>query len=268
MKKINNPLEIPSDIKYINGVTNVLLGFFSLLVIAMAVQYVVKNKINNLSSLVIKGDVAHNDISSIRNKMNSTLKGNFYNIELLKTKQAFESIPWINQAVVKRVYPDRIEVKLSEFKPVAIWGSRDDLKLIDDQGVAFEADAEEAEYDQMPQLIGPDGQGKVILEMYKHLATAFLPLQNKLNVLELNARGSWMATLEGGARIELGRGSVVSVIERANKFANSAEQMLIKLNKKIIDIEYIDLRHTDGYAMRLHGVTTLDLTAINASIKK
>jgi cell division protein FtsQ len=268
MKKMNSPLEIPSDIKYINGLTNVLLGFFSLLLIAIAVQYVVKNKISNLSSLVIKGDVAHNDISSIRNKLNSTLNGNFYNIELLKTKQAFESIAWINQAVVKRVYPDHIEVELSEFKPIAIWGSRDDLKLIDEQGVVFEADADETEYDQIPQFIGPDGQGKVILEMYKHLGAAFMPLQYKLKILEVTARGSWMATLEGGARIELGRGSVASVVERANKFANSAEQMLIKLNKKIIDIEYIDLRHTDGYAMRLHGVTTLDLTAINASIKK
>jgi cell division protein FtsQ len=84
----------------------------------------------------------------------------------------------------------------------------------------------------------------------------------------LHHYSSWIASLEGGAHIELGRGSVVNVIERAKKFANGADQMLAKMNKKIIDIEYIDLRHTDGYAIRIHGVATSDLTTANAAIKK
>jgi cell division protein FtsQ len=200
--------------------------------------------------------------------MHSNIRGNFYSIDLFKTKQAFESITWVNQAVIKRVYPNHIEVKLSEFKPKAIWGGRADLKLIDDLGIIFEASAEDEEYDQMPQFIGSEGQGKVMLDMYKDLVIAFAPLQYKLKVLELNARGSWIATLEGDARIELGRGNANNVVGRAQKFANGADQLLTKLNKKTNDIEYVDLRHTDGYAMRMHGVITLDLTAANATIKK
>jgi cell division protein FtsQ len=268
MAKMKNSIEIPADIKYINGLSNALYCLFVLIALGSVVQYFFKNKINNLSGVIIKGNVAHNDISSIQSQMSSNIHGNFYSIDLLNAKNTFESIAWVKDAVIKRVYPNHIEVKLSEFKPQAIWGSREDSKLIDDHGVIFEANADEVEYEQMPLFIGPDGQGKVMLDMYKGLVISFSPLQYKLKVLELNARGSWIATLEGGAHIELGRGSVADVIERTKKFAKGAEQILVKMNKKIIDIEYIDLRHTDGYAMRIHGVTTSDLTTANAAIKK
>jgi cell division protein FtsQ len=268
MAKIINSQEIPVDIKYINGLSYALYCLFAMLVIGSLVQYFIKNKTSNLSGVVIKGDVTHNNISSIRNHIYSNMRGNFYNIDLLKTKQVFESITWVNQAVVKRIYPNHIEVKLSEFKPKAIWGTREDLKLVDDLGTIFEASVDGDEYDQMPQFIGSEGQSKVMFDMYQNLTMSFAPLQYKLKVLELNARGSWIATLESGAQIELGRGNPADVIERVRKFAQGADQLLTKLNKKTNDIEYVDLRHTDGYAMRMHGVTTLDLTAANASIKK
>jgi hypothetical protein len=44
--------------------------------------------------------------------------------------------------------------------------------------------------------------------------------------------------------------------------------MLKKLNKNKADIQYVDLRHSDGYAMRISGVSTLDLNAPNSTIKK
>jgi cell division protein FtsQ len=145
---------------------------------------------------------------------------------------------------------------------------REDMKLVDEKGVVFEINTEDDEFDQMPQLIGPEGQGKLMLEMYKDVSIALNPLKNKLKILELNARGSWIATLDGGAHIELGRGSAIDVIDRVRKFSLGAEQMLTKLNKRPVDIQYVDLRHSEGYAMRMRGVSTLDLTAGNASLKK
>ena len=268
MTNMINTLEMPGDIKFINWLSYVLLCFFLLLVALNGFQYLSKNVIKNLDSITIKGNINHSNSSSIRSNIISNVAGNFYNIDLDKTKQIFESISWINQAVVRRVYPNQIEVRLTEFKPKAIWGVREDMKLVDDSGAIFEANAEEDEYDLMPQLIGPEGQGKLMLDMYKVVAMALEPLKIKLKILELNTRGSWIATLEGGAHIELGRGSATDVADRVNKFSTGAEQMLTKLNKKIIDIQYVDLRHAEGYAMRMHGVSTLDLTVANKSSKK
>lgn len=268
MEKIINSMDTPNDVKYIIWLSNALYIFFALLVLASVTQFYIKNNNNNLKGIVVKGNVTHNDITSIRNQIVVGIQGNFYNINLTQTKQTFEATPWINHATVKRVYPSQIEVVLSEYQPKAIWGSREDLKLIDDVGVIFETNADDDEYDQLPQFIGPDGQGKVMLDMYKELAATVNLLQNKIAILELNARGSWIATLEGGARMELGRGNIVDVIERVKKFSQGAEQVLAKLNKKMTNIQYIDLRHTEGYAMRVQGVTTLELKDTLTSVKK
>ena len=268
MKKIDNTLEIPVDIKFVNGLSSVLFFIFMFFFALCIFEYFFKNKMQNLNGINIKGDILHSDIISIKNNIISNVSGNFYSINLVKTKQIFETTPWVSQAIVKRVYPSHIEVKLSEYKSEAIWGAREDLKLVDEKGVIFEASSEHDELDYMPQLIGPEGQGKFMLDMYKEVSNAISPLKQKLKILELNARGTWVATLESGAQIELGRGRTVDVIDRISKFATGSEQILIKLNKKPIDIEYVDLRHSEGYAIRMHGVSTLDLITQNTSLKK
>lgn len=268
MKSRANSPQTPIDIKFVNGLSSVLFGIFILLVALSGFQFVMRSNTKNLDAITIKGNVAHSDISSIRNIISNNINGNFYSMDLVKTKNIFESTPWINHAVVKRVYPSHIEVRLSEYKPKAVWGAREDMKLLDDMGTMFEANAEDDEYESLPQLIGPEGQGKLMLDMYKDVSSALSPLKNSLRNLELNARGSWIATLDGGAHIELGRGNTVDVIDRVIKFSTGAEKMLTKLNKKSIDIQYVDLRHSDGYAMRMHGVSTLDLTIATTSLKK
>ncbi len=268
MKSIAKLAEVPADIKFVNGLTNSLFGVFILLLILSGFQYIAKNNIKNLDTLKIKGDVVHNDISSISNYISKKIYGNFYNLNLEKTKQIFESTPWVSHAVVKRVYPNHIEVTLSEYKSKAIWGARGDMRLVDEVGKIFEVGADEDEYESLPQLIGPEGQSKLMLKMYKDVSNVLQPLNSTLRNLELNTRGSWIAILDSGAHIELGRGNTVDVVDRVGKFSVSVEKMLTKLNKKSLDIQYVDLRHSDGYAMRMHGVSTLDSTLPTESLKK
>jgi cell division protein FtsQ len=268
MKSIAKLSEIPADIKFVYGLTNSLFGLFILLLVLSGFQYVVKNNIKNLDALTIRGEVAHNDISSISDFTSKNIYGNFYNFNLQNTKQIFESSPWISHAVVKRVYPNHVEVTLREYKSKAIWGARENMRLVDEAGKIFEVGVDEDEDESLPQLIGPEGQGNLMLKMYKDVSNALQPLKGTLQKLELNARGSWIATLEGGAHIELGRGNAVDVVDRTGKFSASVEKMLTKLNKKSWDIQYVDLRHSDGYAMRMQGVSTLDSTLPTASLKK
>jgi cell division protein FtsQ len=71
--------------------------------------------------------------------------------------------------------------------------------------------------------------------------------------LSLSVRGSWRAELEGGATIELGRGTDEEVMERVERFVRTVAQVTGQYQRPL---EYADLRHTDGYAVRLKGVTT------------
>ena len=78
----------------------------------------------------------------------------------------------------------------------------------------------------------------------------------------MSHRGSWRAELDTGAVIELGRGSDDQVVARSERFARTFEDVKTRWPQPL---DYADLRHTDGYALRLRGVTTsLNTSTSNA----
>ena len=70
----------------------------------------------------------------------------------------------------------------------------------------------------------------------------------------LSGRGSWRAGLDSGAVVELGRGTEAEVLARCERFARTLEGAIARFRQPL---EYADLRHTDGYAVRLRGVSTV-----------
>lgn len=77
----------------------------------------------------------------------------------------------------------------------------------------------------------------------------------------LTDRGSWRAKLAHGAVIELGRGGVDEVMVRVQRVSQTLAQVTNKLGRKVTAIESADLRHDNGYALRLRGVSTQDVPA-------
>ena len=79
-----------------------------------------------------------------------------------------------------------------------------------------------------------------------------------MQALELSARGSWRATLDGGAVLEIGRAQgeseVDELAERLRRFVASLPELTRRYQSPVL---YADLRHRDGYALRLKNVSTL-----------
>ena len=92
-----------------------------------------------------------------------------------------------------------------------------------------------------------------MLQMWRGLSPAAEKLGESIDRLELSGRGSWRATLGSGAVVELGRGSEAEVVERFGRFAQSITQVTAQYRSPLLSA---DLRHADGYAVKLRGVTT------------
>ena len=60
--------------------------------------------------------------------------------------------------------------------------------------------------------------------------------------------------LDTGGEIELGRGSEEEVIARTERFASTLTQVVARYQRPL---EYADLRHNEGYALRLKGIATV-----------
>jgi cell division protein FtsQ len=59
-------------------------------------------------------------------------------VPLTERREALESLPWVEQAHVQRVLPNRIRVEIAERTPVAFLRTGSDLSLVDAQGVILD----------------------------------------------------------------------------------------------------------------------------------
>jgi len=49
------------------------------------------------------------------------LTGNYFTIRLDRARQAFETLPWVAQASVRRIWPNRLRVTLTEHRALGQW---------------------------------------------------------------------------------------------------------------------------------------------------
>ncbi len=212
-----------------------------------------------LAGITVLGDVEHNNAVTLRANVVTRLSGNFFTIDLDRVQAAFQAVPWVRSASVAREFPNRLRVTLQEHSPVAYWGDDGESRMVNSYGEVFEANVGEVEDEKMPRLRGPDSQSQQVLTMFRVLAPIFSELSLPLESLELTGRGSWRARVAHGAVIELGRGDTAEVLVRMQRLGHTLVQATAKLGRKVAAIESADLRYDNGYALRLRGVSTVDV---------
>ena len=257
--QVNTSVAVPLDVKLMHMAASLM--FMGLVAGALAggVWALVQLPAFALRGITVHGDVEHNNEVTLRANVVTKFTGNFFTTDLARVRSAFESVPWVRLASVQREFPNRLRVTLQEHKPVAYWGDDGEQRMVNSYGEVFEANVGDLEDDKMPRLSGPDSQSQQVLAMYLALAPVLKDLTLSLDSLALTDRGSWRAKLAHGAVIELGRGSVNDVMPRMQRVSHTLAQVTQKLGRKVTAIESADLRHDNGYAIRLRGVSTQDV---------
>src|ERR1700731_882694 len=92
----------------------------------------------------IAGDVRHIRRAAVRDAISGRLAGNYFTIRLDQARRAFETLPWVAQVSVRRIWPNRLRVTLTEHRALGEWN---DGRLLSDAGVLFVANPAEAEAD-------------------------------------------------------------------------------------------------------------------------
>ena len=245
----------PFDIRLMNGVANLLFAAVALAAVVAFGLWLARLPVWALQGISVHGDTEHQNAVTFRAQLASRLQGNFLTLDLTEVQSLFEAVPWVQQAVVRRAFPNRLHVTLIEHQAVAWWGEAGGGQLVNAQGEVFEANPDDAQADRWSELIGPPGQSARVWAMHQRLAPVFERIGRDLRRLELDAQGSWRAVLDNQARIELGRGEVGDLLERLQGFASTVTTLTTRYGGR--DIESADLRYPNGYALRLRGVTTL-----------
>jgi len=251
---MSTTLPLPLDVRLMNLTTSLLATVLLLGCMAAGLWWALRNPAFAIGHITVEGDTAHNSAASLRVNVAPRLSGNFFTLDLDDARAAFQSAPWVREAVVQRVFPNQLNVTLREHVPAALWGE-EDMHMVNVQGEVFEAAADDTD-EELPRLLGPEGRAAEVLQMYRLLAPELEPLGQPLVGLALEARGNWRAELESGAVIQLGQGQPEELRARLEQFARTAGEVAARHQRGPGSIASADLRHVSGYALRLRGVTT------------
>jgi cell division protein FtsQ len=250
----------PIDVRLMNISAALLGAGVCVAALLGAAWWVVRHPVFSIHSIAVVGDTLHNNDVTLRANVAAKLQGNFFTLDLSQARSAFESVPWVRKAVVRREFPNRLNVQLEEHRSAGLWGEDSESRLVNTYGEVFEANAGDAEGEDLPRLIGPEGQGLLVWQTYQLLNPLFMALDARVDVLELTSRGGWRMQLDGGAVLEMGRGTAQDLVARVERFTQTYTQVLSAYQRTGLDrIELVDLRHNEGYAIRLRGVTTVAL---------
>lgn len=251
------PATQPTDVRLMHAGANALYALVLLAVVVVALGRLAQAPWFSFRHLSIEGEAQHTTDLLVRMYALPRLAGGYFTMDLKKAREAFEAVPWVRRAVVRRVWPNQLVVELEEHHPVAYW-ERDngDDQLVNAQGEVFDVNLSDVEDDNLPTLRGPQGSAPLVLDMLQRLAPVFTPLGASIDKLALSERGSWRLTLDRGTVLELGRGEPGEVLQRTQRFAGTVTQITSRFGHR--PVEYADLRHSEGYALRLVGMGTVD----------
>lgn len=254
---MNKTLPVPLDVKLMNMTAMALMAAFVVLGLAMVLRGVSRLPVFDIQAITVTGQVSHSNALTLRANVGSRIAGSFFTVDLARVQAAFEAVPWVRRAVVHRGFPNSLRVDLQEHVAVGYWGGDARSQLINSYGEVFEANVGEVDQEVLPLLDGPPAQSAEVLAMYRAITPLFESMELPVAQLELSGRGSWHAQLESGADIELGRGGVDEVTARARRFLKTLTQVTSLYARQASAVQSADLRHENGYAIRLRGVSTL-----------
>jgi cell division protein FtsQ len=221
----------------LNWIANFLFATSIVMLLYGLLFVVVHLPIFPLREVRVEGDLSHVNREQIKLIVAKHLKGNFFTLNLERTRDAFEKLPWARSVSVRRRWPDQIVVGIEEHQALARWGN---LALVNTHGELFHAASDAV----LPVFYGP---GDGVLEVTKGYAQFEKTLRMaNMNIaqLKLSPRRAWEIKTQDGMQIALGR---VDMEKRLEKFAKGYVTTLSHLNVKVT---YADLRYPNGFAVR------------------
>jgi cell division protein FtsQ len=215
-----------------------------LLVLAVVAVHVARPILNRpLQALRVDGQLSRLTPLQVATAAGVTPDEHLFDADLAAVRARIEALPWVAQARVSRVWPDRIAIRVRERRPYARWG---ESALLDEQGRIFvpsAAELDDAAFKSLPQLAAPTGREAEAMKTYVALAAALAGTPFAPVSVTLDARGEWISTTAQGLIVRYGEGDPLAKVPLLRDAVQRA------LGERIATSAAIDLRYTNGFAV-------------------
>ena len=169
----------------------------------------------------------------------SAIGGGFLSVRLDRIRDGLEQLDWVDSASVRRVWPDRLHIVVTEQLPAARWGDRG---LLNTRGELFVETARH-ELTELPRLAGPANEVQRVAAQYLALRGPLIEAGLGLSAVTLSERGAWRIVLGNGIEVKLGR---QQTDDRVTRFIEVAAPVVARHEARI---RYVDMRYSNGFSI-------------------
>jgi len=256
-----------NDARFINFIANTLALLAVSAMLLGVVVWIAQRPYFAISTIQIEAmeaeDLSYVSPASVKATIAGKLAGNFFSIDLDRTRELIETVPWVRHAQIRRVWPDSLRVQIEEQQPLALWNEG---QMINTWGEAFTANQGALpDNAELPQLNGPDNSERLVVQRYAEIARWFAPLNLRIQEVTLSPRYAWEVTLSDGMRLSLGRDPAADVADphgrsgalpfaaRIERFVQVWPKLAQRLDGRALSSA--DLRYSNGFAITLANVS-------------
>lgn len=164
-------------------------------------------------------------------------------VDMPELVATLEEQPWVESASVARIWPNRIQISVTEHRPVMRWA---DKGLLSESGRVIVAPANQ-DYSSLPLVYSEQSTPVQLMNQFQVLATALDQVNLSIGELRQKPSGDWFARLRNGVPVELGGADLRGKIQRIIRLWQG------ELADVRSSVAGIDARYTNGLVVSWHS---------------
>ncbi|MFT4727574.1 MAG: cell division protein FtsQ [Granulosicoccus sp.] len=257
------------------------IGLIALAVLSVIGSRVAQDPIRfPVTNVDILGTVDYEDRTALIAEVKQFTTKGFYSLDIDRVRLAVDTLPWVANARVSRVWPSRIEVHVEEHEPTARWN---DDSLISKSLELFSPPQLQMDnprylqwyevFSTLPQITGAPGRHGDLLDTFRDYEARLARFNVTLDALREDRRGSQALELSNQVIVRLGYEYKDLRFDRFldvfDRFAgNPAESEGSELERAATTF---DMRYSNGFALGGYGrssANTLLGTQLTQSVQR
>lgn len=188
----------------------------------------------------VNGEFQHLEPQQIQQTVMNAIDGGFFSCDMQRLRSAVLAMPWVEDVSIRRVWPDRLRMTVTEQVPLARWGVDG---LINVTGSVFQPGSLEG-YAGLVRLQGPQGSELRVVEFFQAALPAARLRGLQITEVELDERRHWWVRFDAGLTLSLGRENIE---RRLAQFFRVYPNLAAEPERQP---ERVDMRYAHGFAVR------------------
>ena len=246
--------------KFLNLLSLTIGSLASIYLLFICYSWIISHKHFTLKNVVL--EVVNNANPNINAKeieqvIKTSLNGTTLSTDLEMMVEVILDNPWVEQVVIRRVWPNTIVLRLQELRIIALWNNR---HLVSESGAITNIPV--SDYKKLEKklgcylikLEGPRDFLTKIVARAEITNNLLRDINKQLSHLILTEQFSWEAKTTEGMTLRFGGDELQGPMDyRLENFTKSYPNLAQELAKQRIgttEIHYVDLRYAKGFAIR------------------